>query len=241
MKTSDTVSAIAAALVKAQAVMHGATKDAKNPAFRSSYASLSSVIEAARGPLTENGIAFLQAPGAILEEGIPITTTLVHSSGEWISSTIIMPLATDKRTAQGVGSAITYGCRYSLMAMLGLPPVDDDGTAAMERPDATERRSPAPQVPSPAVPAKGADTPFVTNTPRVGDPNDPRIPPSPSDPESRKIAFIKASLVFVTGQRGLVQWELDNSVEFDSLSPEGKAEIEQAKKDRIAELKRRAA
>jgi hypothetical protein len=157
---------------------------------------LSSVIEAARGPLTENGIAFLQAPGVFDEGGIPITTTLVHSSGEWISSTLVLPVA--KRDPQGVGSAITYGCRYSLMAMLGLPPVDDDGNATM-------------------------------------------APPSTTDPEPRKIAFMKGSLVFVEGQRSLVQWELDNSILFDSLSTEGKIEIEQAKKDRIAELKRRAA
>jgi hypothetical protein len=216
MKTSDTVSAIAAALVKAQAVMHGAARDSANPQFKKPYASIASVIDACRGPLTENGIAFLQAPGALLEEGIPITTTLVHSSGEWISSTIIMPLATDKRTAQGVGSAITYGCRYSLMAMLGLPPVDDDGNAATEPPTYgwKEQRPSPPQVSAPPVP-----------------PND----------HPKAIAFIKESLLSVTGQRSLVEWELNQSALFDSLSPEGKAEIEQAKKDRIAELKRRAA
>jgi hypothetical protein len=221
MKTSDTVSAIATALAKAQATMHGATKDSKNPAFRSSYASLSSVIDAIRAPLTENGIAFLQAPGAIMAEGIPITTTLVHTSGEWITNTLVLPVA--KRDPQGVGSAITYGCRYSLMAMLGLPPVDDDGNAAMEATHETERRASAPQVSKAPVPAKGPDIPATT------------------DPEHKIIAFMKETLLFVNGHRSLVQWELENSALFDSLSPEGKADIERAKKDRIAELKRRAA
>jgi hypothetical protein len=226
MKTSDTVSAIAAALVKAQAVMHGASKDGVNPQFRTSatggrYATLAAVIDACRKPLTDHGIAFLQAPGAILPEGVPITTTLVHTSGEWITNTLVMPV--DKRTAQGVGSAITYGCRYALMAMVGLPPVDDDdGNAATERSDVPEKRQPAPtQVPQAPVPAKVPD-------------------PSPAD-HPKAIAFIKESLLSVTGQRSLVEWELNQSALFDSLSPEGKAEIEQAKKDRIAELKRRAA
>jgi hypothetical protein len=221
-ETSEATDQIATALAKAQSEMHGAAKDGKNPAFRSTYASLASVIEAARGPLTAHGIAFIQAPGRLGEGVIGVTTALFHSSGQWIRSTIEMPIKA-RDNPQAVGSATTYACRYSLMAMLGLPPVDDDGNAAMERPDATERRSPAPQMPSPPVPAKGADT------------------PSPASSEPKILAFIKESLLSVTGQRSLVQWELDNSILFDSLSTEGKIEIEQAKKDRIAELKRRAA
>jgi hypothetical protein len=129
MQHSESIKEIATALAKAQAAMHGATKDGKNPAFKSSYASLSSVIEAARGPLTENGICFIQAPGAMEDGGIAVTTTLMHSSGEWIASRVVMPVK-DRNNPQAVGSAITYSARYSLMAMLGLPPVDDDGTAA---------------------------------------------------------------------------------------------------------------
>lgn len=131
MQTSESIKEIATALAKAQAAMHGATKDRKNPAFKSDYATLSSVIEAARGPLTENGIAFVQSPGALDDAGVPVTTTLVHSSGEWFKSTVYMPVR-DRNNPQAVGSAITYGCRYSLMAMLGLPPVDDDGNAAAQ-------------------------------------------------------------------------------------------------------------
>jgi hypothetical protein len=219
-ETSEATDQIATALAKAQSEMHGAAKDGKNPAFRSTYASLASVIEAARGPLTAHGIAFIQAPGRLGEGVIGVTTALFHSSGQWIRSTIEMPIKA-RDNPQAVGSATTYACRYSLMAMLGLPPVDDDGNAAMERPDATERRSPAPQVSAPPVPAKVPD-------------------PSPAD-HPKAIAFIKESLLSVTGQRSLLEWELNQSALFDSLSPEGKAEIEQAKKDRIAELKRRAA
>ncbi|MBF9233956.1 ERF family protein [Microvirga sp. BT350] len=131
--------------------MHGATKDRKNPAFKSEYATLASVIEAARGPLTENGIAFLQSPGLLTAEGLPITTTLMHISGEWVSTTLLMPV--QKRDPQGIGSVITYGCRYSLMSLLGLPPVDDDGEAAMDR-------SPPKAQPKVVPPPRFDDDPF---------------------------------------------------------------------------------
>lgn len=53
---------------------------------------------------------------------------LMHgASGEWIRFNTIMPIP--KADSQGVGSAITYACRYALMAMLGLPPLDDDAEA----------------------------------------------------------------------------------------------------------------
>jgi hypothetical protein len=42
-----------------------------------------------------------------------------------------LPLA--KQDPQGVGSAITYGCRYALMASLGLPPLDDDAEATRQQ------------------------------------------------------------------------------------------------------------
>jgi hypothetical protein len=131
MEHSESIKQIAAALAKAQSVMHGATKDRTNPAFKTAYATLQSVIEAARGPLNENGISFLQSPGAIDDNTISITTTLLHESGEWLRERFCIPF--EKRTPQSVGSAISYGRRYALMSFLGMPAVDDDGEAAMPR------------------------------------------------------------------------------------------------------------
>lgn len=48
------------ALAKAQSEMRAATFDAVNPAFKSRYATLASVIAAVQGPLTRHGIAFSQ-------------------------------------------------------------------------------------------------------------------------------------------------------------------------------------
>ena len=75
---------------------------------------------------------------AFIDNTIEITTMLLHKEGQWISSTLYMPIV--KSDAQGVGSAITYGLRYSLMAVLGVAPTDDDdaeraGEAPMQRGD----------------------------------------------------------------------------------------------------------
>src|SRR5678816_4406351 len=127
MNQSTTIKELAMALWKAQRKMKAAAKDSTNPHFRSEYADLGSVIEAVKEPLSSEGITFLQgiqdAP-----EGIAVETMLLHVSGEWISSTLRLPAV--KQDAQAYGSAITYGRRYGLQAICGIPAEDDDGNAA---------------------------------------------------------------------------------------------------------------
>jgi hypothetical protein len=127
--SAEGIKNLSAALLAFQAETTGVKRDAKNPHFKSAYATLEAVIDTARPHLQKHGIAFTQAPGALVDGALEITTMLVHPmSGEWMRSTVHVPLT--KRDAQGVGSAITYACRYSLMAALGLPPTDDDGESA---------------------------------------------------------------------------------------------------------------
>jgi hypothetical protein len=128
MKTSETISKIAAALAKAQGAMRAAVKDAVNPHFKSRYADLAGVWDACREPLSVNGLAVVQAPGEVGDRTICITTLLTHESGEWIQSTFVIPVT--KPDAQGVGSSITYARRYALAAMVGIVQDDDDGNAA---------------------------------------------------------------------------------------------------------------
>lgn len=131
MKTSDSITKISAALVKAQMEMGAAKKSANNPFFKSKYADLSAISEACRPALLENGIAVIQSPtlGPEGESGIGISTRLVHESGEWIESGFVMPVA-KSNDPQAVGSAITYGRRYQLAGMCGVNQEDDDGNAA---------------------------------------------------------------------------------------------------------------
>ena len=85
------------------------------------------MIDAVKQPLLDQGIVFLQGVSGV-ENGVAVETMLLHVSGEWMSSTLEIPAS--KHDAQGYGSAITYGRRYGLQAMCGVPAEDDDGNAA---------------------------------------------------------------------------------------------------------------
>lgn len=131
---------LAKALLAVQGELHGVVKDSTNPHFKNRYASLEGVISAARPVLQKHGVVFLQAPGEYRDGVATITTSLIHAeSGEAAHTILSLPVA--KQDPQGVGSAITYACRYSLMAMLGLPPLDDDAQSASTIQD----RVPTPQ------------------------------------------------------------------------------------------------
>lgn len=124
---SENINELVTALAKAQGQMRGAVKDSTNPHFKSRYADLASVWEACREPLCENGLAVIQTMGMEGDKQA-LVTTLGHSSGQWIRSTVVLPL--QKGTPQDLGSCITYCRRYALAAMVGIFQEDDDGERA---------------------------------------------------------------------------------------------------------------
>lgn len=139
MNRSEQINELAAALSKAQGQMEGAVKASTNPFFKSRYADLAAVVNALRGPFAANGLAFVQLPLPTEGERVSVETVLLHTSGQWISSIVDVPVA--KGDAQGYGSAITYAKRYGLQAMAGLAAEDedDDGNAAAKaKPRPTE-------------------------------------------------------------------------------------------------------
>lgn len=148
MKHSDSIAKIATALVAAQDDLRPIAKDSTNPAFRSRFASLDVILETVRPILAAQGLAVVQgaeSPIMDAEGGITafsVETMLVHSSGEWITSQAVMPLA--KVDPQGSGSAMTYGRRYSLSALLALATDDDDDGNSATTPS-TPARSAAPR------------------------------------------------------------------------------------------------
>ena len=131
MRTSETITKIADALVKAQSAMKPALKDSRNPHFNSRYADLASVWDAIREPLTSNGLSVIQMVGSNELEKTTLTTRVTHVSGEWIESTWQIPVG--KQDPQGLGSAISYARRYALASAIGVVQDDDDGNAAMPR------------------------------------------------------------------------------------------------------------
>lgn len=145
---SDSIKELATALAKAQATIQPASKNATNPHFRSKYADLGAIWDACRKPLADNGLSVVQMPTDSGDGRVALTTMLLHTSGEYISSTCSTRLQKDD--AQGVGSALTYLRRYALAAMVGIvADEDDDGNAASQpqRAPRTEYVVPAPKSP----------------------------------------------------------------------------------------------
>lgn len=139
MLKSEQINELAAALAKAQGQIEGAKKSSSNPFFKSKYADLAECWNTCREALTANEISVIQMPEEINENGrLNITTMLAHSSGQYISSTLTMTVT--KLDPQAIGSAITYGRRYALAAMVGLAQEDDDGEKAMARQEKKDKK-----------------------------------------------------------------------------------------------------
>ncbi|GAG02283.1 unnamed protein product, partial [marine sediment metagenome] len=101
MNKSDEINELATALAKAQGSITNASKSSANPFFKSKYADLAEVINTVKPVFSEHGLSVTQLPA--YENGlVSVETVLMHSSGQWLSSTISSPVA--KQDAQGVGS-----------------------------------------------------------------------------------------------------------------------------------------
>lgn len=128
MAHSENLNELATALAKAQSEFQAIPKSETNPFFKSKYASLPTVVEAASPIISKLGLSVAQFP-CLDEHGDTLVTWLLHTSGQYINTT--MRLHLNKDDAQSQGSAMTYARRYSYMAVLGLvADEDDDGNAA---------------------------------------------------------------------------------------------------------------
>lgn len=145
MERSESITALAKAMVEFNQKMVRVLKDSVNPHFKNRYASLSAIIEATSKPLSECGLVVIQLPC----DNDRLTTLLLHCSGEYISETYTMK--PQKNDPQGQGSALTYQRRYALGAILNLNiEEDDDGHMAsqsngVKQPQSQESKGDRPQ------------------------------------------------------------------------------------------------
>lgn len=127
---SDNIADLAKAIVAAQCKVVPAVKDHVNPFFKSKYADLPSVWEAAE-PFRAAGVAITQSPVEAPDGYIILDTQLSHTSGQWMRSRLKLRVAKDD--PQGYGSALTYARRYALGCMTGIvTEEDDDANAACQ-------------------------------------------------------------------------------------------------------------
>jgi hypothetical protein len=134
-QSSSSIGSLAAALAKAQtelvnpeksmiATMPGVGKGAAEQIFR--YTPLSSGLDIVRKTLGQHEIATVQATAIDHAAGfVNVTTTLAHSSGEWISSDWPVCSLDDMASPRRMGAALTYARRYSLFALVGIAGEDD--------------------------------------------------------------------------------------------------------------------
>lgn len=126
MTHSESIANIAKALSLFHIKVDTIKKDANNPFFKSTYASLSNILDSIKEPLMESGLSIAQFPH---KERTLITLLMHGESGEWIESFYEMTPVKDD--PQGRGSVLTYQRRYALSAILLLNiDIDDDANSS---------------------------------------------------------------------------------------------------------------
>lgn len=129
MNMSENINDLAAALVAFQGELTNPKKTASNPHHGSKYTPLDEIMNTIRPILMKHGLMVIQSTGT---EGELITcsTRVIHKSGQWLESALLkLPGSMKGRnefSAQALGSAISYGRRYQLSALLGITSEDDD-------------------------------------------------------------------------------------------------------------------
>lgn len=140
IKHTDNIADLSAALVAASAELVSVnksreaaipTKSGGSYAYR--YAALEDVLDTVRPVLAKHGLTITQTASNQNADFLTISTAILHRSGQYIVfDSLALP---NGRTAQEIGSAITYGRRYHLLACLNLAASDDDdGATAAPRP-----------------------------------------------------------------------------------------------------------
>ena len=133
-RSSENVAAIATALAKAQIELTnpekatiGAIYDARTNSQRSfRYASLASGLDVIRKVLGSQQIAVTQTTDIDRTNGtVNLTTLLLHTSGEWISSYWPVCQLSETSAPRRMGAALTYARRYALFTMVGIAGEDD--------------------------------------------------------------------------------------------------------------------
>ncbi len=126
---SQPLNDLAAALINFQQAVP--TIHDNDNSYHGSFANLPGILSTIGPALRSNGLAVSQLPEQI--NGTPgLRTTLMHVSGQQISSVTPLSINAGKNGTQEWGKAMTYTRRYALQAVLGLCVGIEDNDADLE-------------------------------------------------------------------------------------------------------------
>jgi hypothetical protein len=129
MKQSEQTNELFTALALAQAEFAPATKDATNPFFKSSYATLGAILEVLNPVLGKHGLSFVQMTDVDDDGKVYLDTQINHKSGQWMRGRRPI-LCKDPTDPQKMGSTESYAKRYALQSAFGISTEDDDANHA---------------------------------------------------------------------------------------------------------------
>ena len=133
-RCSESTAAIATALAKAQTELTNPEKAMVGTVYNNRsetpqsfrYASLSSGLDIVRKALGGHEIAIAQTTDIDRASGmVNLTTILLHTSGEWISSDWPVCRTSEISAPRRMGASLTYARRYALFTMVGIAGEDD--------------------------------------------------------------------------------------------------------------------
>lgn len=110
-------------LFNVQTQIEAVKKTKENPFFKNKHADINSVLETLSPHLERNKLLLTQP----IINGNVVTTVSDVEGDEFITSSFKLP---DTEDSQKIGSAITYGRRYSLVSLFCMEQEDDDGNKA---------------------------------------------------------------------------------------------------------------
>lgn len=222
-RSSNSIGALAGALAKAQSEIENPEKSLTATIFSPfpregsrtfRYAPLSSGLDLIRKCLGQHEIATVQTTAIDADSGlIRLTTTLVHASGEWVSSDWPVCPVSETAAPHRLGAALTYARRYAVFTLVGIAGEDD-----LDAPDLPAAGLPADGRTSPPEAASDSGASAARSTTALGvrrppaapgqrsradQPRPPTLPMSASDDLRRRLI---SELEQLDGPEALAEW-----------------------------------
>jgi hypothetical protein len=241
---SESIGSLAAALARAQqeltnpeksltATLSGGSEQEQGRTFR--YASLARGLDIVRKSLGRQEIAAVQT--TTIDQGaglVRLTTTLAHSSGEWVSSEWPVCPVAEIADPQRLGAALTYARRYALFTLVGIAGEDDLDAPAPSRPTKSieNGRSSQSTVLSESHGGGSAERSKRTSAPRRPEPK----PILSSEASSALREKLLASVAALNSAEALTDWAKDSMPAKNTLVDADIRAVERAFEAKRSEL-----